>query len=234
MQDQIDNLNQRFGTATPQDLLTFLAGEYPGRVAFSTSLGAEDQVITDIIGRLNLPVRIFTLDTGRLFQETYDLIDITSKKYGIPIEIIFPEAGAVEQMVRKDGINLFYDSVENRQRCCRIRKIEPLKRALEGMSVWITGMRKEQSVTRTLTPLAEYDPAYRLIKVNPLIYWTMDEVWAYLRKNHVPVSDLHAKGYPSIGCLPCTRPVGPGEDLRSGRWWWELPEFRECGLHKKS
>ncbi len=233
MEEKVAALNQQFLNASAEELLAWFASAYLGKIAFSTSLGAEDQVITHMIASSNLPVRIFTLDTGRLFQETYDLLDITSKKYGIDIDTCFPEASRVEGMVNKHGINLFYDNFENRRLCCHIRKKEPLTRALDGMTVWITGMRQEQSVTRSANNLIEWEPRMQVIKVNPLISWKEESVWAFIREKGIPVNDLHAKGYPSIGCQPCTRQVQPGEDVRSGRWWWELPEFKECGLHKK-
>ena len=233
MKKNVDELNREFLKASPQEVLAIIVKKFSGRIAFSTSLGAEDQVITHILSALNPTAKIFTLDTGRLFQETYDLLDITRKKYSLPIEVHFPDAVRVQDMVNSGGINLFYENIENRQLCCHIRKIEPLKRALTGMHVWITGMRKEQSVTRSEAALVEWDPVYEIIKVNPLILWTNKQVWQYIQDWKIPVSELHAKGYPSIGCLPCTRAIKPGEDVRSGRWWWELPEFKECGLHKK-
>ncbi len=234
MQDKVAALNQKFHDALPEDIISWFAGSFLGKIAFSTSLGAEDQVITHMLTNIGKPVKIFTLDTGRLFQETYDLLDITQKKYGISIEVYFPDAFGVENMVNSKGVNLFYESVENRQLCCRIRKIEPLNRALTGMEVWITGMRREQSVTRAHAAMIEWDPLYNIIKINPLINWTDAMVWDYIRAGNIPVNELHSKGYPSIGCLPCTRAINPGEDVRSGRWWWEFPEFKECGLHKKS
>jgi phosphoadenosine phosphosulfate reductase len=233
MQDRVAALNRKFQDASPEDILTWFTREFAGKIAFSTSLGAEDQVITDMLARIGIPMKIFTLDTGRLFQETYDLLDITQKKYGICIDVFFPDAARVEEMVNGKGINLFYESIENRQLCCHIRKIEPLVRALAGMDAWITGMRKGQSVTRTGAALIEWDQVYNIIKINPLVNWTRDRVWQYIDELKIPVNGLHAQGYPSIGCLPCTRAVQPGEDVRSGRWWWEFPEFRECGLHKK-
>jgi len=233
MKERVAELIRRHQDSSPEELLRgFIAG-FRGKIAFSTSLGAEDQVITDMVAAIGLPLKIFTLDTGRLFQETYDLLDITQKKYGLGISIYFPDAARVEEMVRSKGINLFYESVENRRLCCHIRKIEPLKRALDGMEVWITGMRKEQSVTRADAGLIEWDATHNIIKVNPLINWSNEMVWKYIDEKKIPVNELHSKGYPSIGCLPCTRAVRPGEDVRSGRWWWELPEFKECGLHKK-
>jgi len=233
MEEKVAALNQQFLNASPEELLAWFGSAYPGEIAFSTSMGAEDQVITHMIGSAKLPVRIFTLDTGRLFQETYDLLDITRKKYGIDIDVWFPEASSVEGMVNKFGINLFYDNFENRRLCCHIRKKEPLTRALAGMKVWVTGMRQEQSVTRSTNNMIEWDAQLRIMKVNPLIYWEEESVWSYIREQRIPVNELHQKGYPSIGCQPCTRQVKPGEDVRSGRWWWELPEFKECGLHKK-
>ncbi|MFZ4521856.1 MAG: phosphoadenylyl-sulfate reductase [Bacteroidales bacterium] len=234
MQEKVDMLNQKFQGASPEDVLSWFAVEYKGKSAFSTSLGAEDQVITYMLSQSNAGVKQFTLDTGRLFQETYDLLDITRKKYDVAIDVCFPAAEKVEEMVNAKGINLFYESIENRRLCCHIRKIEPLQKALAGMEVWITGMRRDQSVTRSATALIEWNPVYKIIKVNPLINWTIDMVWQYINLYKIPVSELHAKGFPSIGCMPCTRSVQPGEDVRSGRWWWELPEFKECGLHKKS
>lgn len=233
MKNRIAGFNRDFQDAAPEEVLTWFISNYAGKTAFSTSLGAEDQVITQMLAGINLPLNIFTLDTGRMFQETYDLLDITRKKFGLNVRVYFPDSSEVEEMVRSKGINLFYDSIENRQLCCHIRKIEPLKRALKGMEVWITGMRKEQSVTRARADLIQWDPVYKIIKINPLINWTHDMVWLYIHERNIPVNELHARGYPSIGCSPCTRAVQPGEDVRSGRWWWELPEYRECGLHKE-
>jgi len=222
---------KEFPHLSPVEMLRKILENHPGKVAFSTSFGAEDQVITHLLSLVGLPVRIFTLDTGRLFQETYDLLDITIKKYRIPIDVCFPDAGRVEEIVNLKGINLFYDSVENRKLCCHIRKIEPLRKALTNMDIWITGLRKDQSVTRTDLGVLEWDGDLKLIKVNPLIGWTHEEVWQYIRAYQVPYSPLHDKGYPSIGCMPCTRAILPGEDIRAGRWWWEHPELKECGLH---
>jgi len=178
-------------------------------------------------------MKIFTLDTGRLFQETYDLLDITRRKYNLPIEISFPDAMDVEEMVNTRGINLFYDSIENRKLCCFIRKTEPLARALQGMDAWICGLRRDQSVTRQQVKIVEWDSIQKKIKVNPLANWSQEEVWRYIHDHKIPYNTLHDKGFPSIGCLPCTRAVLPGEDIRAGRWWWESPENRECGLHQK-
>lgn len=231
MRESIALYRDRFREATPQEVLSFFISEFKGRVAFATSLGAEDQVLIDMICRISPDIRIFTLDTGRLFQETYDILDITGKKYGVKIEVYFPDPAGVEKMVTEKGINLFYESVENRKLCCHVRKIEPLKRALTGMKVWITGIRKEQSVTRQDSEMIQWDETHRVIKLLPLVEWSESRIWEYIRENNIPYNELHDKGFPSIGCLPCTRAVNPGESLRSGRWWWELPENKECGLH---
>jgi phosphoadenosine phosphosulfate reductase len=233
MDQEIEKYNSRLEGASPQEIIGFVAGEFKGRIAFATSLGAEDQVITEMIAGIDPGMRIFTLDTGRLFQETYDLLDITRKKYGLNIQICFPDAVDVEEMVNKSGINLFYESVENRRLCCFIRKTEPLQRALHGMDAWICGLRKDQSVTRQEVKVVEWDAIQKKIKVNPLAGWTLEQVWDHIHKQKIPYNTLHDKGYPSIGCLPCTRAVLPGEDIRAGRWWWESPENRECGLHQK-
>ena len=214
--------------------MQYFLNEYKGRIAFASSLGAEDQVLTHMIREIAPDAKIFTLDTGRMFQETYDLIDRTNARYKMKMEIYFPDYKQVENMVNEKGMNLFYESVENRKLCCHIRKIEPLHRALEGSDIWITGLRKEQSVTRNNNNLLELDENnHGRLKLNPLINWSEDEVWDFINKHKVPYNTLHDQGFPSIGCLPCTRAVQPGEDVRAGRWWWEMPEHKECGLHQK-
>ena len=228
---KIDELNERFYRKDPKEVLAFFLSAYKGKIALSTSMGVEDQVLTEMVAAIDPSVNIFTLDTGRLFQETYDLIALTNKKFNISINVYFPDRDQVENMVNEKGINLFYESVDNRKLCCHIRKIEPLKRAFKGMDVWISGVRKDQSVTRFYYSLVEWDDQNGLIKLNPLIDWSEKEVWEYVRKNDIPYNVLHDKGFPSIGCQPCTRAIEPGEDVRAGRWWWELPEQRECGLH---
>jgi phosphoadenosine phosphosulfate reductase len=212
------------------EAIQYLVEQYPGAVAFSTSFGQEDQVIADIIWRNNLPVRVFTLDTGRLFQETYDVMDLTRARYKQPIEVYFPETADVEKLVAEKGVNSFYDSVENRKECCHIRKIIPLNRALEGVKVWITGLRAEQSENRHDMKTLEWDAHRGLYKYNPLIHWGFDEVLSHLDKYNVPFNKLHNKGYVSIGCAPCTRAIEAGEHPRAGRWWWEQSQ-KECGLH---
>jgi phosphoadenosine phosphosulfate reductase len=213
-------------------LLQRVAARYPSS-ALASSFGAEDMVLTDLIAKHALPIAIFTLDTGRLPGETYALIDRVREHYALPIEVHYPDARTLEAYVRANGINGFYRSIELRQRCCAIRKAAPLARALAGRSAWITGQRRAQSVTRNDLDLEEFDVEHNLPKFNPLAAWTEDDVWDYLRANDVPTNPLHARGYPSIGCAPCTRAIEPGEDVRAGRWWWEQPGHRECGLHRR-
>lgn len=232
--DLIREFNERFAGSSAEEILHFFLQQYKGRISFASSLGAEDQVLTHIIRAIDPDTKIFTLDTGRMFQETYDLIDKTNARYKMKMEIYFPDYKRVENMVNEKGMNLFYESVENRKLCCHIRKIEPLHRALEGSDIWITGLRKEQSVTRNNNQLIELDENnHGRLKLNPLINWTEEQVWDFIHLNKVPYNTLHDQGFPSIGCLPCTRAVQPGEDVRAGRWWWEMPEHKECGLHQK-
>ena len=203
--------------------------------AFASSLGAEDMVVLDLIARLDPALRdaieTFTLDTGRLPAETLALIDTARDRYGLPIRVYHPDPAAVDTYVAQHGRDAFYESIDLRKRCCAIRKTEPLARALAGKALWITGLRREQSVTRASVDVIAFDTANGLMKLNPLADWTNTDVWAYLREHDVPVNALHARGYPSIGCAPCTRAVRPGEDPRAGRWWWEQADTRECGLH---
>ena len=215
-----------------EETLRFLANEYKDNVVFSTSFGQEDQVITALIAQNNLPITIFTLDTGRLFQETYDVFHKTLRKYKIDIKTYFPEAIAVEELLNHKGPNSFYESVENRKECCFIRKVAPLTKALKGNDIWITGLRAEQSENRNDLDLFEYDEKFDIIKFNPLLKWTLIEVEAYLEKNNVPQNVLHKQGFVSIGCAPCTRAIAEGEDIRAGRWSWES-SHKECGLHQK-
>ena len=215
-----------------EETFSFLANEYKDQVVFSTSFGQEDQVITAMIAKSEAPITIFTLDTGRLFQETYDVFHRTQKKYKLPIKVYFPEAKAVEELLEKKGPNSFFESVENRKECCFIRKVVPLKKALAGNKIWITGLRAEQSENRSDLHLFEYDANFDLIKFNPLLKWTLEEVQKYIDDNSVPQNSLHKKGFISIGCAPCTRAIAPGEDIRAGRWYWEQ-SHKECGLHGK-
>ncbi len=199
--------------------------------AFASSFGAEDMVVIDLIAKHALPIRVFTLDTGRLPEETHALIDRTRERYGLPIDVYAPDTRLVQNFVRENGVNAFHASVELRKGCCAVRKTEPLKRALMAKGAWITGLRRSQSVTRSAIAIEEFDAVHDLPKFNPLADWSHDDVWRYLRANDVPYNALHDRGYPSIGCAPCTRAVVPGEDIRAGRWWWEQPEHKECGLH---
>jgi phosphoadenosine phosphosulfate reductase len=212
------------------DSLKYIAENFDGKVVFSTSLGQEDQVITDAIARTRLNIKVFTLDTGRLFQESYELIDRTRSRYKINIETYFPNTEKVQNLITTKGANSFYESVENRKECCFIRKIEPLKRALAGNEIWITGLRGEQSENRSSMAILEWDEGNKILKFNPLIHWTYDDVLAYIEKYKVPDNPLHRKGFVSIGCQPCTRAIEPNEHPRAGRWWWEESK-KECGLH---
>ena len=215
-----------------EETFGFLTNEFKDKVVFSTSFGQEDQVITAIIAKSNAEVKIFTLDTGRLFQETYDVFNSTLKKYKKHIEVYFPDTIAVENLLNKKGPNSFYDSVENRKECCFIRKVAPLTKALSGNAIWITGLRAEQSANRNDLNLFEYDDNFKIIKFNPLLKWSLAEVQEYIDINNVPQNTLHKKGFISIGCAPCTRAILPDEDIRAGRWWWES-SHKECGLHQK-
>lgn len=203
---------------------------FPGKVKLSSSLGQEDQVLTDIIARNKIGVNIFTLDTGRLFYEAYELLEKTEARYKIKIDVFFPQPDAVQKMVNERGINLFYESVENRQICCGVRKVEPLNRALQGTEIWFTGLRADQNDHRKSVPMVEWLADKKMYKINPLLNWTYDEMIAYIKQHYVPYNTLHDKGFISIGCAPCTRAIEPGEDARAGRWWWEASE-KECGLH---
>ncbi|HXG35888.1 MAG TPA: phosphoadenylyl-sulfate reductase, partial [Dehalococcoidia bacterium] len=197
-----------------------------------SSFGAEDVVVIDMISRVAPGLRVFTLDTGRLHDETYAVMQEVRDRYGISIETVFPEREAVEKLVLEKGFYSFRESIENRKECCYIRKVQPLQRVLKGLQAWMTGLRREQAVTRANTQAIEIDEANgNLLKINPLVDWTNDQVWEYIRANNVPYNALHDQGFPSIGCAPCTRAITPGEDIRAGRWWWELPEYKECGLH---
>lgn len=232
MKDIVNKLNERFIGKEPEEVLSYFLEVYRGHIALASSLSIEDQVLTAMICRIRPETRIFTLDTGRLFPETYSLIERTNITYGIKIQLFFPDYKQVEKMVAEHGVNLFYENIEKRRLCCHIRKLEPLKRAFDGLKVWICGLRHEQSVTRTDIRMVEWDEPHRLLKLNPLINWTEKQVWDYIHGHGVPYNKLHDQGFPSIGCQPCTRAVKPGEDIRAGRWWWENPLHKECGLHK--
>ncbi|AMA50058.1 MULTISPECIES: phosphoadenylyl-sulfate reductase [Flavobacterium] len=231
MTEQIKNFLNYSNNLT--ESLRFLSENFTGKIVFSTSFGIEDQVITNEIftNKLN-NIEVFTLDTGRLFAETYSVWDKTTLQYGNQIKAYYPQASKLEKYVNQNGINGFYASVENRKECCHIRKVEPLNRALEGANLWITGLRAEQSQNRQNVQLLEWDQNFKLYKYNPLLNWTLEEVVSYLKLNGVPYNTLHDKGYVSIGCAPCTRAIKEGEDFRAGRWWWEDQSKKECGLHR--
>lgn len=229
----IDHLNELWNGLSAEEILEKALELFVNKVTFATSMGAEDQVITHMLAKISKSANIFTLDTGRVFPETYDLLHRTVNRFGLQIKSYYPDTMQVEEMVNSKGINLFYESIENRKLCCHIRKIVPLRRALTGMDAWITGLRREQSVTRTDLKIVEWDAGNGLIKINPLLEWSEEQVWDYIKNNSIPYNKLHDQGFPSIGCQPCTRAIEKGEDLRAGRWWWELPESKECGLHGK-
>ncbi|MGN6707974.1 MAG: phosphoadenylyl-sulfate reductase [Candidatus Nitrosocosmicus sp.] len=222
-----------FEMMNAEDILSWSMEKFYPRISFASSFGAEDVVVIDLMMKVNKNnTRIFTLDTGRLNPETYDVIDRLQKKYNISIEILFPNYLEVEEMVYNKGINLMYQSIPDRKLCCEIRKVHPLRRFLATLDAWITGIRRDQTFTRTNIKKIEIDvPNNGIFKINPLADWTNDMVWDYIKKNDVPYNKLHDSGYPSIGCAPCTRAILPGVDLRSGRWWWENDAHKECGLH---
>jgi phosphoadenosine phosphosulfate reductase len=224
-------ISQLVNGKDPVAALQALAGLFPGEIVFSTSFGWEDQVISHMIFANNIPIKVFTLETGRLFPETYYVWNRTMEMYGQPIYAYYPDNKKLEDMVNAKGPNSFYESVANRKECCGIRKIEPLHRALSGNQCWITGIRAEQSPNREEMSDVEWDEGNQLIKFHPIFNFTLDDVKAYIKQYNIPYNTLHDKGFPSIGCLPCTRAVQPGEDFRAGRWWWEDQSKKECGLH---
>lgn len=228
-------LNKTFEQKSPQDLLRWALETFNGKVALASSFGLEDVALIDMMVKITPKARVFTLDTGRLNEETYEVMDRIRDKYGIAIESYFPDPKKVELLERTKGFYSFRRSIENRKECCGIRKVEPLARALAGLEAWITGLRRAQSVTRTEIFKVERDASHNnIIKMNPLADWTEKQVLDYVTQHQVPYNKLHDGGYPSIGCAPCTRAIKPGEDIRAGRWWWEKPEQKECGLHVSS
>lgn len=218
---------------SPQEVLRWALDSFHPRIAFAASFGVEDVAVIDMLAGIRPDARVFTLDTGRLPAETYDVMERVRDRYGLAIEVHFPERDAVEDLEREKGFYSFRASIEERKRCCGIRKLVPLGRALLGLDAWITGLRREQAVTRAGVPVVEADPSHGgIVKVNPLASWSEAQVWEYVRRKNIPYNRLHDQGYPSIGCAPCTRAIRPGEDVRAGRWWWESPEQKECGLHR--
>jgi len=226
-------LETQLAQSSPAVGLALLAELFPGKVCFSTSLGQEDQVITQLIAFQNLPIQIFSLDTGRLFPETLELLSRTEAKFKTKIRVYYPDRVAVENLVDANGINGFYDSVNNRKSCCFVRKVEPLRRALAGNEIWVTGLRAEQSANRSEMKRIEWDEGNQIWKYNPLLDWSFDEMAVYIETHKIPYNPLHDKGFVSIGCAPCTRAILPEEDARAGRWWWEDSK-KECGLHSRS
>lgn len=233
LKEDLQELNRQYQHEKPEALIRRAFQEFGvKKVALASSLSIEDQVLTDLILKVEPKARIFVLDTGRHFQQTYNLMEETARRYNFSYEIYAPASEDVEKMVSKYGPNLFYESVELRKFCCEQRKVKPLKRALSTLEGWICGLRKEQSPTREGVELWEWDEAHGIYKINPLANWSEEEVWDYIRRENVPYNSLYTQGFSSIGCQPCTRSIKPGEDIRSGRWWWESPDKKECGLHR--
>jgi phosphoadenosine phosphosulfate reductase len=224
---------ERWGAATPGDIVAWAAETFGEGLVLACSFSLEDAVVVDLWSQVGTP-RVFALDTGRLPEETYQAAEALASRYGLDIEWYFPQAEAVQTLLRAKGAYSFYESLDNRHECCGIRKVEPLGRALAGRAAWLTGLRRGQSVTRDGLEAVEWDAAHGLPKISPLVSWTRDDVLAYAAEHGVPVHPLHRRGYPSIGCAPCTRAVAAGEGERAGRWWWESPEHKECGLHVAS
>jgi phosphoadenosine phosphosulfate reductase len=232
--ENLEEIKAALAGLSTVDKLKFLADQYAGRIIFSTSFGWEDQAITHLIFANNIPIKVFTLETGRLFPETYYVWNRTLEIYNKPIHAYYPLNELLQDMVNTKGPSSFYESVENRKECCYIRKIEPLKRALKGNEIWVTGIRADQSPNREDMHDLEWDESNQLIKFHPIFDWTLDDVKTYIKENNIVYNTLHDKGFPSIGCAPCTRAVQPGEDFRAGRWWWEDQSKKECGLHAAS
>ncbi len=233
MNTLINDIIDKIEGKSPISQLGYLTEKFAGNISFSTSFGYEDQIITDMIFSHNFDIKVFTLDTGRMFAETYKTMNKTIDRYKKNIDVYFPDTAKVEKMMTEKGAFSFYLSIENRKECCNIRKVEPLKRALASTKCWVTGLRNSQSQARQNVNLLEYDENFNILKFNPLINWNMDDVLDYIRKKNVPYNSLHDKAFISIGCEPCTRAILPGEDLRAGRWWWENNSKKECGLHEK-
>jgi len=227
------DLNEQFQDSSAEDILRWAASEFGKSVSLACSFGAEDVALLDILAALGLSIPVFVLDTGRLHEETYDVMQRCRLRYGIEFEIFAPDTTRLQNLIRLKGPTSFYESVDSRRECCGIRKVEPLRRALQGQHAWITGLRREQSVTRSSLDKIEIDEVHGgILKLNPLADWAEEQLWQYIRSNDVPYNALHDQGFPSIGCAPCTRAIAAGEDVRAGRWWWESPEHKECGLHQ--
>lgn len=223
--------NKELLYTAPENIIEFALKNIKGPMVFANSFSVEDQMLMDLLLKQTKDVEIFTLDTGRLPQETYDTISASEKYFGIKIKVLFPESEAVEEMVNAHGVNLFYDSIEKRKLCCKVRKTDPLQKILQGKTAWFTGLRREQSVTRIGIPYIDFDEGNDMLKISPLADLSEQEVWDFIHSRNIPYNSLQEKGYRSLGCLPCTRAVGQDDDFRAGRWWWEAPESKECGLH---
>jgi phosphoadenosine phosphosulfate reductase len=230
---EVERLAAQVDGMSAAEVVRWAIGRFGRQIALASSFGAEDMVLIDLLMKVDAGARVVTLDTGRLPQETYNVIDAARERYGLLTEVFFPNADDVQRMVGERGLNLFYHSIDNRRLCCGVRKMEPLRRALSGLDAWMTGVRRDQNVTRAVVGKLEWDDGNALMKVNPLADWSWDDVWTYIRANNIPYNALHDRGFPSIGCAPCTRAVQDGEDFRAGRWWWEHPETKECGLHAR-
>ncbi len=229
--EQVKELNGRFQDKPPQEVLSWALDTFSPEIGMASSFGAEDVVLIDLLWTQAPAAQVFTLDTGRLSEETYELMEKVRVRYGGVLQSYFPEREAVESLEREKGLYSFRESIEDRRECCGIRKVVPLRRALTGLQAWITGLRRDQSVTRDETGAVEWDESNGMVKVNPLVEWSNEQVWDYIRAHDLPYNALHDQGFPSIGCAPCTRAVQAGENIRAGRWWWENPEDKECGLH---
>lgn len=232
--EQVEDFNETLAGQSAEVILGWVADQFGRSAVFACSFGAEDVALIDLIARNRFPISVFALDTGRLHEETYEVADRIRQRYDLDIRVFTPDGTAVEDLTTKRGFHSFYESIEARKECCGIRKVDPLARALYGKPAWVTGLRREQAVTRRNLPILERDDTHGgILKINPLADWTEAELWAYIKAHDVPYNALHDQGFPSIGCAPCTRAVQPGEDIRAGRWWWENPEHKECGLHTR-
>lgn len=231
--EDLERVNREAEEWTPEEVVGWALDTFHPRIAFASSFGVEDVVVIHILASVRPDARVFTLDTGRLPAETYEVMERVRERYPLPLEVHFPERQAVETLEKEKGFFSFRQSVEERKRCCGIRKVEPLGRALGTLDAWITGLRREQAVTRTTLPIVEIDESHGgIVKINPIAKWSESKTWSFVRTNGIPYNRLHDQGYPSLGCAPCTRAIKPGEDVRAGRWWWENPDTKECGLHR--
>lgn len=231
MESQLEQWRETLENMPPEMILAWAVETFGQKLILGSAMGPEAQILTHFIASEKLGIPVFTVDTGRVFEETYDLISRTNQQYNMRIRVFFPDQDDVETLAHRLGPNPFLNSVEDRKECCAMRKVFPLERALEGMDAWITGLRRDQSITRGRARVIEWDAKHGMVKINPLVNWSSEQVWSFIKTHNVPYNELHDKGFPSIGCKPCTRATQPGEDIRAGRWWWEEAEHRECGIH---